>query len=129
MFEDSLAEGVRLFPCRCQGTSRPTFQPSSSRYPSEMKKSACRLACAPSLSSMTDWDGQFRQRWSELSYFATIALITVQASLDLWRNAGRSTCVSLRLPCGRQPRTLAPPVVRRWILPRLGLRKGPRLAE
>ena len=97
-----------------------------SPYLSEMKKSACRPACAPSPSSATNQGDRFRRPWSTLSYSPIIAPIIVRASLDLWPNAGRSQSVSLKLHYPRRPRTLATLVVRRWISQRRGLRKAAR---
>ena len=48
------AQGLRPFLCPRQGSSRPSDQASLSPYLSEMKKSACRPACALLLSSATD---------------------------------------------------------------------------
>ena len=98
MFDASSRRPVS--PCRRQGLSRPSDQALLSPYPSKMKKSACRPACAPLRSSATARGSRFRQRWSALSYSPTIAPIRARASLESLGGACRSTVrvVEARLP-------------------------------
>ena len=74
-----------------------------------MRKSACRPACAPSLSSATDQGGRFRQRWSGLCYWPTIAPTAARRWLAVWANAGRSPSMLSSSPFPPRPRMPARP--------------------
>ena len=98
---DPFGVGVAPFPLPSSGPGLGAFGPASlSPYPSEMKKSACRPACALLPSSATDWGGRFRRRWSALSYSPTIAPIRVRASLE---SSARGLSLDVRVVEARLP--------------------------
>ena len=123
MFNDPFGIGVAPFPLPSSGLVWRVglgFVVAIPVRDEEERLPACLRALAQQRDQL---GGRFRQPWSALSYSPTIAPTVVRASLDLWASVGRLASVSLKLHFPRRPRTLATPVVRRWISRRRGWRK------
>jgi hypothetical protein len=124
MFDDPVGAGVAAFPLPSSGLAAPIRPGFVVAIP--VKDEEERLpAYLRALAHQLDRSGQrITPTLVRVVLFANNC--TDQSASLVLESSGRSTSVSSKPLCRRRPRTLAPRVVRRWTLLRLGWRKEAR---